>query len=43
MWVAMDQFISQAANRYMFGGQAKLPVTLGINVVWIGCSGSSFR
>ena len=28
MWVGMDQLISQAAKmRYMFGGQAKLPVT----------------
>ena len=27
MYVAMDQFISQAAkNRYMFGGQANIPV-----------------
>jgi len=29
MWVAMDQLISQAAKmKYMFGGQASLPVTI---------------
>ncbi|MBO83620.1 MAG: alpha-ketoacid dehydrogenase subunit beta [Actinobacteria bacterium] len=29
MWVAMDQIISQAAKmKYMFGGQASLPVTI---------------
>ncbi len=29
MWVAMDQLISQAAKmKYMFGGQASLPLTI---------------
>ena len=35
MWVAMDQFISQAAKmRYMFGGQAKLPVTFRVSMLY---------
>jgi pyruvate/2-oxoglutarate/acetoin dehydrogenase E1 component len=33
LWVAFDQFVSQAAKmRYMFGGQAKLPVVFRITV-----------
>ena len=35
MWVAMDKFISQAAKmRYMFGGQAKLPVTFRVSMLY---------
>jgi pyruvate dehydrogenase E1 component beta subunit len=33
LWVAFDQFVSQAAKmRYMFGGQAKLPVVFRVTV-----------
>jgi pyruvate dehydrogenase E1 component beta subunit len=33
LWVAFDQFVSQAAKmRYMFGGQAKLPIVFRITV-----------
>lgn len=33
LWVAFDQFVSQAAKmRYMFGGQARLPVVFRVTV-----------
>ncbi|MDA0676809.1 MAG: alpha-ketoacid dehydrogenase subunit beta [Chloroflexi bacterium] len=39
MWVAMDQIISQAAKmRYMFGGQATLPVTFRATMFYGGGS-----
>jgi pyruvate/2-oxoglutarate/acetoin dehydrogenase E1 component len=39
MWVAMDQIISQAAKmRYMFGGQATLPVTFRATMYYGGGS-----
>jgi pyruvate dehydrogenase E1 component beta subunit len=39
MWVAMDQLISQAAKmRYMFGGQAKLPVVFRATMYYGGGS-----
>ena len=35
VWVAMDQIVSQAAKmRYMFGGQAKLPIVYRFSMVW---------
>ena len=35
LWVGMDQMISQAAKmRYMFGGQAELPVTFRIRMFY---------
>jgi len=35
VWVAMDQIVSQAAKmRYMFGGQAKLPIVYRFSLVW---------
>jgi len=35
LWVGMDQLISQAAKmRYMFGGQAELPVTFRIRMFY---------
>jgi pyruvate dehydrogenase E1 component beta subunit len=34
-WVAMDQIISQAAKmRYMFGGQARLPIVYRLSMLW---------
>jgi pyruvate dehydrogenase E1 component beta subunit len=39
MWVAMDQLISQAAKmRYMFGGQANLPVVYRASMAYGGGS-----
>ena len=39
MWVAMDQLVSQAAKmRYMFGGQAKLPVVYRATMFYGGGS-----
>ena len=39
MWVGMDQLISQAAKmRYMFGGQAKLPVVYRASMFYGGGS-----
>lgn len=37
MWVAMDQYVSQAAkNRYMFGGQARIPAVFRCGFFWGG-------
>lgn len=41
MWVAMDQLVSQAAKmKYMFGGQASLPVTIRA-VMYYGMSAAA--
>ena len=35
VWVGMDQIVSQAAKmRYMFGGQAKLPIVYRFSLLW---------
>lgn len=35
MWVAMDQFVSQVAKmKYMFGGQAKLPIVYRVGMTY---------
>ncbi len=37
MWVAMDQFVNQVAKmKYMFGGQATLPITYRVGVGYGG-------
>lgn len=41
MYVAMDQFISQVAkNRYMFGGQANIPVVYRAGMFYAASSGA---
>ena len=36
MWVAMDQLVSQLAKmKYMFGGQASLPVTIKADMYYL--------
>lgn len=41
MYVAMDQFVSQAAkNRYMFGGQANIPVVYRAGMFYGASSGA---
>lgn len=35
MWVAMDQFVNQVAKmKYMFGGQAKLPIVYRVGITY---------
>ncbi|GIT59715.1 MAG: hypothetical protein Ct9H300mP19_16630 [Dehalococcoidia bacterium] len=44
MWVGMDQLISQAAKmRYMFGGQATLPVVYRASMFYGGDPPPPFR